>query len=63
MVKFLGSNFMIENIVVIFIVCHFVGEVDYLIKGFIEENGEIIFGDFFNFVNFSKSEFVFRFFG
>lgn len=61
--KLPGSNFMTENTAATFTVKHFAGEVDYPIKGLIEENGEIISGDLLNLANSSKSEFVSRLFG
>ncbi|CAM1511147.1 Fc.00g086600.m01.CDS01 [Cosmosporella sp. VM-42] len=61
--KLPGSNFMTENTSATFTVKHFAGEVDYPIKGLIEENGEIISGDLLNMINGTKSEFVARLFG
>lgn len=61
--KLPGSNFMTENTAATFTVRHFAGEVEYPIKGLIEENGEIISGDLLNLANSSKSEFVSRLFG
>ena len=58
-----GSNFMSENSAAVFSVKHFAGEVDYPIKGLVEENGEVISGDLLNLVNSTKSEFVARLFG
>ncbi|KAI1265793.1 glycosyltransferase family 2 protein [Xylariaceae sp. FL1019] len=58
-----GSNFMSENTAATFTVRHFAGEVDYPIKGVVEENGEIISGDLMNLIKSSKSEFVSRLFG
>ncbi|KAI1108071.1 chitin synthase [Nemania sp. NC0429] len=58
-----GSNFMSENTAATFTVRHFAGEVEYPIKGLVEENGEIISGDIMNLINSSKSEFVSRLFG
>ncbi|KAH7327912.1 class V chitin synthase [Stachybotrys elegans] len=58
-----GSNFMTENTAATFTVKHFAGEVDYPVKGLIEENGEVISGDLMNMINSSKSEFVARLFG
>ncbi|KAI1339488.1 class V chitin synthase [Xylariaceae sp. FL0016] len=58
-----GSNFLSENTAATFTVKHFAGEVDYPIKGLVEENGEVISGDLMNLVNSSKSEFVTRLFG
>ncbi|KFA61562.1 hypothetical protein S40285_03983 [Stachybotrys chlorohalonatus IBT 40285] len=61
--KLPGSNFMTENTAATFTIKHFAGEVDYPVKGLIEENGEVISGDLLNMVNSSKSEFVTRLFG
>ncbi|KAM5348466.1 hypothetical protein ACJ41O_008290 [Fusarium nematophilum] len=61
--KLPGSNFMTENTAAVFTVKHFAGEVDYPVKGLIEENGEIISGDLLNMINGTKSEFVARLFG
>lgn len=61
--KLPGSNFMTENTAATFTIKHFAGEVDYPIKGLIEENGELISGDLLNMVNTTKSEFVARLFG
>ncbi|KAI1501023.1 class V chitin synthase [Biscogniauxia marginata] len=58
-----GSNFMSENTAATFTVKHFAGEVDYPIKGLVEENGEVISGDIMNLIKSSKSEFVSRLFG
>ncbi|KAI1201372.1 chitin synthase [Nemania serpens] len=58
-----GSNFLSENTAATFTVRHFAGEVEYPIKGLVEENGEIISGDIMNLINSSKSEFVSRLFG
>ncbi|KAI0593092.1 class V chitin synthase [Biscogniauxia sp. FL1348] len=58
-----GSNFMSENTAATFTVRHFAGEVDYPIKGLVEENGEVISGDIMNLIKSSKSEFVTRLFG
>ncbi|RWA10183.1 hypothetical protein EKO27_g4923 [Xylaria grammica] len=58
-----GSNFLSENTAANFTVRHFAGEVDYPIKGLVEENGEVISGDLMNLINSSKSEFVTRLFG
>jgi chitin synthase len=58
-----GSNFMTENTAATFTIKHFAGEVDYPVKGLIEENGEVISGDLVNMINSSKSEFVSRLFG
>ncbi|KAL1866588.1 hypothetical protein VTK73DRAFT_4669 [Phialemonium thermophilum] len=61
--KLPGSNFLSENRAATFTVKHFAGEVDYPIKGLVEENGEVISGDLLNLVNMTKSEFVARLFG
>jgi chitin synthase len=61
--KLPGSNFLTENTSACFTVKHFAGEVDYPVKGLLEENGEVISGDLMNMVNQSKSEFVLRLFG
>jgi chitin synthase len=58
-----GSNFFTENTAAAFTVKHFAGEVDYPVKGLIEENGEVISGDLVNMINNSKSDFVARLFG
>ncbi|PHH86483.1 hypothetical protein CDD83_10194 [Cordyceps sp. RAO-2017] len=61
--KLPGSNFLTENAAASFTVKHFAGEVDYPVKGLIEENGEIISVDLLNMFNATKSEFVARLFG
>jgi chitin synthase len=61
--KLPGSNFYTENTAATFTVKHFAGEVDYPVKGLIEENGEVISGDLMNLINSSKSPFVARLFG
>ncbi|KAH8201217.1 hypothetical protein TruAng_004607 [Truncatella angustata] len=61
--KLPGSNFYTENTAATFTVRHFAGEVEYPIKGLVEENGEVISGDLMNLVNSSKSDFVIRLFG
>ncbi|KAI1379347.1 glycosyltransferase family 2 protein [Hypoxylon crocopeplum] len=58
-----GSNFLSENTSATFTVKHFAGEVDYPIKGLVEENGEVISSDVMNLIKSSKSEFVARLFG
>ncbi|RYO81076.1 hypothetical protein DL766_004798 [Monosporascus sp. MC13-8B] len=58
-----GSNFLSENTAATFTVKHFAGEVDYPIKGLVEENGEVISGDLMSMIKSSKSEFVARLFG
>ncbi|KAI6780446.1 Chitin synthase-like protein [Emericellopsis cladophorae] len=61
--KLPGSNFMTENTAATFTVKHFAGEVDYPIRGLVEENGEIISGDILNLIKTSKSDFVNKLFG
>ncbi|KAK3944856.1 chitin synthase-like protein [Diplogelasinospora grovesii] len=61
--KLPGSNFFTENMAATFTVKHFAGEVDYPVKGLVEENGEVISGDLLNLINSSKSDFVARLFG
>lgn len=61
--KLPGSNFMTANTAATFTIKHFAGEVDYPVRGLIEENGELISGDLLNMVNTTKSEFVSRLFG
>ncbi|KAK6067390.1 chitin synthase [Seiridium cupressi] len=61
--KLPGSNFYTENTAATFTVRHFAGEVEYPIKGLVEENGEVISGDLMNLINSSKSDFVIRLFG
>jgi len=58
-----GSNFKTENTAATFTVKHFAGEVEYPVKGLIEENGEIISGDLLNMLNQTKSDFVTRLLG
>ncbi|KAI6083136.1 glycosyltransferase family 2 protein [Hypoxylon rubiginosum] len=58
-----GSNFLSENTAATFTVKHFAGEVEYPIKGLVEENGEVISSDVMNLIKSSKSEFVARLFG
>ncbi|KAI1409336.1 glycosyltransferase family 2 protein [Hypoxylon sp. FL1857] len=58
-----GSNFLSENTAATFTVKHFAGEVDYPIKGLVEENGEVISSDVMSLIKSSKSEFVTRLFG
>ncbi|KAI9167232.1 Chitin synthase 8 [Paramyrothecium foliicola] len=58
-----GSNFFTENTSATFTVKHFAGEVEYPVKGLIEENGEVISGDLFNMINSTKSDFVAKLFG
>ncbi|KAK1759304.1 hypothetical protein QBC47DRAFT_293534 [Echria macrotheca] len=61
--KLPGSNFLTENTAATFTVKHYAGEVDYPVKGLVEENGEVISGDLLNLINSSKSAFVTRLFG
>lgn len=61
--KLPGSNFLTENTSAVFTIKHFAGEVDYPIRGLIEENGEVISADLLNMINNTKSEFVARLFG
>ncbi|KAM7203794.1 chitin synthase-like protein [Naviculisporaceae sp. PSN 640] len=61
--KLPGSNFLTENTTATFTVKHYAGEVDYPVKGLVEENGEVISGDLMNLINSSKSQFVARLFG
>ncbi|KAK5660366.1 hypothetical protein OQA88_12907 [Cercophora sp. LCS_1] len=61
--KLPGSNFFTENTAATFTVKHYAGEVDYPVKGLVEENGEVISGDLLNLVNSSKSAFITRLFG
>ncbi|KAK3390556.1 chitin synthase-like protein [Podospora didyma] len=61
--KLPGSNFYTENTAATFTVKHFAGEVEYPVKGLVEENGEVISGDLMNLINSSKSTFVQRLFG
>lgn len=61
--KLPGSNFFTENTAASFTVRHFAGEVEYPVKGLVEENGEVISGDLMNLINSTKSEFVARLFG
>lgn len=61
--KLPGSNFYTENTAATFAVKHFAGEVEYPVKGLVEENGEVISGDLLNLINSSKSDFVARLFG
>ncbi|EHK48324.1 uncharacterized protein TrAtP1_001085 [Trichoderma atroviride] len=61
--KLPGSNFHTENLAASFTVKHFAGEVEYPVRGLIEENGEIISGDLMNMMNNTKSDFVAKLFG
>ncbi|BCR88185.1 chitin synthase class Va [Aspergillus chevalieri] len=46
-----------------FTVRHFAGEIDYSVKGLVEENGEAISGDLMNLVKSTRSDFVRDLFG
>ena len=61
--KMPGSNFVTHNPDASFIVRHFAGEVDYPVKGLVEDNGEVIPGDLMNLINSTKSDFVRELFG
>lgn len=61
--KLPGSNFATHNAAASFAVRHFAGEVDYLVAGLVEENGEVISGDLMNLVSSTKSDFVSQLFG
>lgn len=61
--KLPGSNFLTENTAATFTVRHFAGEVEYPVKGLVEENGEVISGDLLNLIRSTKSDFVARLFG
>lgn len=61
--KLPGSNFLSENTAASFTVRHFAGEVEYPVKGLVEENGEVISGDLLNLINSTKSQFIARLFG
>jgi chitin synthase len=61
--KLPGSNFATHNAAASFAVKHFAGEVDYLISGLVEENGEVISGDLMNLIASTKSDFVGQLFG
>ena len=58
-----GSNFATHNASASFTVKHFAGEVDYLVAGLVEENGEVISGDLMNLISSTKSDFVGQLFG
>lgn len=58
-----GSNFATHNASASFAVKHFAGEVDYLVAGLVEENGEVISGDLMNLIASTKSNFVGQLFG
>jgi chitin synthase len=61
--KLPGSNFATHNAAASFAVKHFAGEVDYLVAGLVEENGEVISGDLMNLIASTKSDFVGQLFG
>ncbi|KOS21638.1 Chitin synthase 8 [Escovopsis weberi] len=61
--KLPGSNFLTENLAASFTIKHFAGEVEYQVRGLVEENGEVISGDLLNMINSSKSDFISRLFG
>jgi len=61
--KLPGSNFATHNTAASFAVKHFAGEVDYLVAGLVEENGEVISGDLMNLISSTKSNFVSQLFG
>jgi chitin synthase len=61
--KLPGSNFATHNTAASFAVKHFAGEVDYLVAGLVEENGEVISGDLINLISSTKSDFVSQLFG
>lgn len=61
--KLPGSNFATHNAAASFAVKHFAGEVEYIIAGLVEENGEVISGDLMNLVASTKSDFVGQLFG
>lgn len=61
--KLPGSNFATHNASASFAVKHFAGEVDYLVAGLVEENGEVISGDLMNLISSTKSDFVGHLFG
>jgi chitin synthase len=61
--KLPGSNFATHNAAASFAIRHYAGEVDYLVGGLVEENGEVISGDLMNLVASTKSDFVGQLFG
>ena len=61
--KLPGSNFATHNASASFTVKHFAGEVEYLVSGLVEENGEVISGDLMNLISSTKSDFVGLLFG
>src|SRR5436190_12703249 len=59
-----GSNFATHNTAAVFTVRHFAGEVDYPVKGLVEENGDVVSGDLMNLIiKSTKSDFVRELFG
>ena len=61
--KLPGSNFATHNASASFTVKHFAGEVEYVVGGLVEENGEVISGDLMNLISSTKSDFVGQLFG
>ncbi|TVY73546.1 Chitin synthase [Lachnellula suecica] len=61
--KLPGSNFATHNAAASFAIRHYAGEVDYLVGGLVEENGEVISGDLMNLIASTKSDFVGQLFG
>jgi chitin synthase len=61
--KLPGSNFATHNASAGFAVKHFAGEVEYMVSGLVEENGEVISGDLMNLISSTKSDFVGQLFG
>ncbi|KAI1004575.1 Chitin synthase 8 [Podosphaera aphanis] len=61
--KLPGSNFATHNMAASFTVKHFAGEVDYLISGLVEENGESVSGDLMNLIGSTKNDFISQLFG
>ena len=61
--KLPGSNFLTHNASASFTIKHFAGEVDYLVTGLVEENGEVVSGDLMNLISSTKSDFVGQLFG
>ncbi|KAF8856332.1 chitin synthase [Acephala macrosclerotiorum] len=61
--KLPGSNFATHNASASFAVKHFAGEVEYVVAGLVEENGEVISGDLMNLIASTKSDFVGQLFG
>lgn len=58
-----GSNFATQNASAAFTVKHFAGEVEYPVKGLIEENSDLLSGDLLNLINSTRSGFVRELFG